>query len=159
MRLVRSFVVLVVAFCLLGGCTAYLKQLNPTRKAPRREAADIAVGGVAQLLVGGLIVAGSYCWFNSAKANPEPVSEDELAPAVGAMLGMLLGGSMVLSGVSDDTIALYQALSNDHLIPPYRPLGGTAAPCSPYRPLDAAKPCAEPTLPRVPSAPTSRAAP
>ena len=45
---------------------AYTKQLNPTRKSARRESADIALGGVAQVVVGGLIVVGSYYWFKHA---------------------------------------------------------------------------------------------
>jgi hypothetical protein len=138
MRVARSFVVLSVLLC---GCTAYLKQQNVARKSARGEAAQIALGGVAQLLVGGLIVVGSYYWFKHADAHPEPLSEDELSPKTGAVLGMLLGGSLVLSGVADDTIALYQAMSNDYVLSPVPAYWPSA------------------TRPPAPTAPTSHAAP
>ena len=114
MRLLATIVVVSMS----TGCMAYMKQGNRTRTSARREAADIALAGAAQLIIGGLITVGSYYWFNDAKRNPEPLSEDELSPAAGAVLGMLLGGGIVLSGVGDETIALYQGMSNDYVLPP-----------------------------------------
>ena len=132
---------------------AYTKQLNPTRKSARRESADIALGGVAQVVVGGLIVVGSYYWFKHAEEHREPAMEGKVTPQVGAMFGMLLGSGLTLSGVADDTIALYQAMSNDYVWAPVPASWPSAKPGAPISPSSTA-PTADPTP--QPAPPPSR---
>ncbi len=115
----RSLAAAAAALLLAGGCTSYLKAQNRTKSA-RREAADIALGGVAQLVIGSLITMGSYAWYQHASQDDEPAN-DKITASHGAVFGLLLGTGLVIGGVADGTIAFYQGMSNDHLFAPDPP--------------------------------------
>ncbi len=132
MRALSAVLAVVTVLGAAPGCTAYLKSQSRTKSA-RREAVDIALGGVSQLIVGGLIAAGSFYWFNHTKQNPEPISEEELPPGFFPMASLLLGSGIVISGVADGTIGLYQGMSNDHLFASPPPPGVKPLPGYPRR--------------------------
>jgi hypothetical protein len=114
----RSMIVVSAFVMLASGCTAYLKAEHRSRP-PRREAADIALGSAAQLVVGTLIAVESYYWYQHASEQPDP-ADQRVTPSHGAVLGLLLGTGLVLGGVADETIALTQAMTDDYVLYPSR---------------------------------------
>ena len=101
----------------MSGCTAYLKAQNRTA-SPRGEAGQIAMGGVAQIVVGALVAVGSYYLYQHA--DPQPM-RDSLTGSHAGVAGVLVGSGLVIGGIADGTIALYQVLSGDHLFAaPYK---------------------------------------
>jgi hypothetical protein len=113
----RALLPVAMSALLATGCTAYLKAQNRTA-GPRGEAGQIAMGGVAQIVVGALVTVGSYYLYQHADQDP---ARDGLTGSHAGVAGAIVGSGLVLGGLADGTIALYQALAGDHLFAaPYK---------------------------------------